>query len=152
MYKVTKVPRYIQGTIYLSFDYMFALFWTRWDVSLASIASPPSELNGRFSISHSTVVLCDIGIAMVYPHWKPYIRIFTFNDIKVKNVWKITSKQKFVVLWCKTCVISQKVLSPFCPCSSLLLLLKKRNSITIKSMNLNLCVWKCFITYWGIEV
>ena len=34
----------------------------------------------------------------------------------------------------------------------LLLFLKKRNSITIKSMKLNLCMWKCIITNWGIEV
>ena len=68
-----------------------------------------------------------IGIAMVYPHWKPYIRIlfiFTFNlklisllnDIKVKNVWKITSIQKLVVLWCNMYIISEKVISSFCPC------------------------------------
>ena len=30
--------------------------------------------------------------------------------------------------------------------------LKKRNSITIKSMKLNLCMWKCINMYWGIEV
>ena len=29
--------------------------------------------------------------------------------------------------------------------------LNQRNSITIKSMNLNLCMWKRIITYWGIE-
>ena len=32
------------------------------------------------------------------------------------------------------------------------LLLKKHNSITIKSMKLNLCMWKCINMYWGIEV
>ena len=40
---------------------------------------------------------------------------FTFNDIKVKNMWKISSIQKLVDLLCKTCVIS---LSTFLPCSS----------------------------------
>ena len=34
----------------------------------------------------------------------------------------------------------------------LLFFLKKRNSITIKSMELNLCMWKYINTYWGIEV
>ena len=67
-----------------------------------------------------------IGIAMVYPHWKPYIykdfvhfhfQFESFNDQGEECV-KITSIQKLVDLLCKTCVISQKVLSSFLPCSS----------------------------------
>ena len=46
-----------------------------------------------------------IGIAMVYPlendivhfHFQYEVE-FSFNDIKVNNVWKITSIQKLVVL------------------------------------------------------
>ena len=38
---------------------------------------------------------------------------FTFNDIKVKEYLKY---EVFEV--CNTCVIPQKVLSTFCPCSS----------------------------------
>ena len=48
---------------------------------------------------------------------------FTFNDIKVKNVWKITSIQKIVMLWCKMYIISEKMISTFCPCFHHLLFL-----------------------------
>ena len=58
-----------------------------------------------------------IEIAMVYPHIENQIFVhfhfqfevdFTFNDIKVKNVRKITSIQELVVLKCNMYIISEK--------------------------------------------
>ena len=42
----------------------------------------------------------------------------------MKNVLKITSIQKLVVLWYNMCIISEKVISTFCPRFHLLLLLE----------------------------
>ena len=104
--------------------------------------------------SHSTVVHVYIGIAMVYPHWKSYsfsLSIsswFHFNDIRVESTWKTTGIQTLVDLWC---VISQRVISKllkfFAMFFFIFFFLNQRNSITIKSMNLNLCMWNLLYYY-----
>ena len=49
-------------------------------------------------------------------------------------------------------VIPRPYVSPDPGSNKYVFFLKNCNSITIKSMNLNICMWKCIIMYWGIEV
>ena len=76
-------------------------------------SSPRSDFPVQYHRVYGSTVY--IRIAMVYPHWKPYINVFFIFTFKVESTWKTTGIQKFVNLWCKICIISQKGISKlFC--------------------------------------
>ena len=72
--------------------------------------------------SHSTVVLCIEGLLWsitIKNHFHFHFEVDVDFPFKMKNVWKITSIQKLVVLWCNMYMISENKISTYCPCPSL---------------------------------